>query len=285
MIITNNYNLPEPLVSAVKAFQYNYKKSLDGEEKFSVTELLKPAYMLKLQKKYHNDVEEDVTERFWALEGQAMHAILSAQYSDNSLSEERLTISINNVKISGQIDFYKDGILDDYKNTTVWKFIFKDFIEYERQLNIYRLLLIHAGFPVNQLRIIMLLKDWSKSKAKYDPSYPDIPIKTINIPIWDIKDTYNYVKERIEYHLNEYPDICLPEDRWETPTTYAIIKNENKRSLKNYTDELLAKDHIERLKKTDSKNKYAIEIRPGESRRCEYCNVKKYCDLWMEAIK
>jgi len=278
MQITNKYNLPEAIVSAIHAFQYNYTASKTGEEKFTVSELLKPAYQRYLQKKHFAQITEDASERIWALMGQAMHAVLNNQNVDNSLSEERLRAVIDNVIISGQIDMYKDGIIDDYKFCSTWKYIFHDYEEFEKQLNIYAYLCRTTGLPVNEIRAILVFNNWSLEEADRKSAYPQEPIKVIPLNLWDNETTLEFIRERITAH--QHPHICNESERWSKQTKYAVMKNKNKsaKSLCNSLSE--AEIYIENL--NDTKNKYRIDIRPGVDKRCnKYCNVKNFCSYYL----
>lgn len=73
-ILTNNYNLPQPLVDAVKADSYEVSGDI------STTTLISPPQVRMLKKQFGRDIEEDVSEYLWALLGTAVHGILERSH-------------------------------------------------------------------------------------------------------------------------------------------------------------------------------------------------------------
>ena len=127
-----------------------------------------------------------------------------------------------------------------------------------------------------------MLRDWMKSKAAQDPHYPPIPFMSVDVPLWNIDMQRLYITERCELHslaeaTSEAP-MCSPEERWERPTTWAVIKKGNKRAARVLESEQAAKDWIDLAGETNAK--YEIELRPGESIRCkDYCLVREVCQF------
>lgn len=70
MKLTNNYNLPTPLVDAVKADSYEVSGDI------STTTLLSSPRIRMLKKQFGRGLEEDVSDYLWALMGQVAHGIL-----------------------------------------------------------------------------------------------------------------------------------------------------------------------------------------------------------------
>lgn len=70
MKITNVNNLPAPFVSAVE-HEYQYK-----DKQYSVTQLLKGSCEAVLERRYHNEIERDVSDMIWLIFGTAVHSIL-----------------------------------------------------------------------------------------------------------------------------------------------------------------------------------------------------------------
>lgn len=280
MILTNKYNIPEPIYNAVKAFERNYQNSKVGNEDFTVTELITPPHLLKLKIKHHDEYQEDVTDRVWSLFGQACHKILEIQITDNSLKEERLITNIDGVKLSGQIDFFHNGILIDYKIVSVWKYILSDYRDIIQQLNILAYLLETYGFRVDKIGACFIFRDYSKNKAKIDKEYPQLPIITIKFDKWSKEKTFNFIKERISCHRNN-TEICYPDERKRTNDKYAVMKNDNKNASRLFDTRNAAYKYIEDHK--DKKNKYRVEERLGEDKRClHFCPVNKFCSYYLE---
>ena len=310
MRLLNAHNIPEAMIKAMSNFQE------PKEDVLRVSELIGAPKQKKLRIKYWAFIEEDASERLWALLGQAVHYILEKGAPDNSFKEERLQYMIDGVLISGQSDIWCDGEIGDYKVTSVYSFLLGMKPEWVAQLNVYRWLWEKNGFKTNSLKIHAILRDWIKSKAMLDPKYPQINQITVDIPLWTMKETEAYIKRRIALHkLPKAPD-CTDEEKWTRPTTYAVMEKDGKRArrvcstigeanlwVKNnskwyiVTDEkkkspsfLVMKHglvkHRGAFKTLEEAESYVkinetlrVEIRKGKNVKCEgYCNVAKWCN-------
>lgn len=69
--ITNTYDLPAPLVAAIRNDEYSR-----GDCDLSVTELIGPARIRQLKRKYDKLITEDASDRLWSLIGKIGHKIL-----------------------------------------------------------------------------------------------------------------------------------------------------------------------------------------------------------------
>jgi len=279
MTITNKLNLPKVFENAVKSFQRDYTNT----SKYSATDLLKSPYMLNLEKLHSAEITEDVMDRVWALTGTALHEVLTkSNDSKEVLIEERLKVVIDGIEISGQFDaFYEDGTLDDYKMSSVWKYKYKDYTDFEQQLNIYAYLLYIYGFTVKKIRAIMILRDYSKGKSKTEKDYPQNPIEMIELNLWDNEKTEAFIKDRIQKHLTETDIICNKKERWLRDEKWAIMKKGNKKATKLFDDELSASEYLKTLD-----DKYSVEYREGVDAKCEdYCRVNKWCEYYNPRAK
>jgi hypothetical protein len=268
--LTNVYELPEALVRAIK--NDPYKSGGD----ISVTKLIDSPQVRVLRREYSSAVVEDVSDRIWALLGQAVHTILErAGEEDHVKVEERLYADVNGWKVSGQYDRMDlhGTTLDDYKVTSTYAINGK--IEWERQLNCLRWLAIQNGYQVDRLRIIAILKDWKKAKVALDPSYPKVPVAVVEIPVWDLSETHQYICDRVVLHqAADAGDVppCTNEERWYSGTKFALMKKGAKRAIKLF-------DRKEDI--GDIADGTFVEERPGVYRRCaDYCEVSGFCDQW-----
>jgi len=276
---TNKYNLPYSFVRALEKKTYTRKPEWD----FSVTELLKPVQIRALEKRHGDKITEDISERIWALLGSCVHEVLDKATGQDSLNEERLVVDVGGYTIAGKPDLLEDNTLTDYKVTSVWKVIFGYSPEWESQLNIYRYLYKKYGFDIDKLQIIAILRDWKASDAENKADYPNVQVHTFHIPVWDLLDTKKYIFERIKAHkeAENLPDselpFCTPEERWERPSKYAVMKGKNKRAVKLCDTEQQAEEYISNDTRTD----LWIEYRPGKAVRCEkYCPVAEFCSQY-----
>lgn len=275
MRITNTNNLPAPLVKAVS----HQRKRVPGV--FSVTELIAPPQLRALSIKHETDLVEDASDRIWSLLGTLLHGVLerNAQGLKDAIAEEVLETEVLGQKIVGHYDLSEmvlDGeLLTDWKLTSIWAV--KDGIkpEWEAQLNLYAELIRRAGRFVNQLQIIAIGRDWSKSKAQFDPGYPQQQVQTFSVPLWTPEQANEYLIERVRLHqaaeCGEWPE-CTPQERWAKETQWALMKRGQKKAVKLFLNQDMA------IRAAGEAKDLSVVERPGASVRCEsYCPVSKWC--------
>ena len=269
MIWTNERNLPAPLVSAIRNDPYKAVGDI------SVTALLKPPKVRALEFVHKEEITEDVSDHVWRLLGQSVHAILERADTSNHLAEERLSADVMGWTVSGQVDLLdSEGVLTDYKVTSVWSFLLGDKPDWEAQANIYRWLYKKAGFDVKKLQIVAILRDWTSSRAD-DEGYPNCAIHVVDIPIWDDAKVLKFVEERVALHQAALRSVagvnCSDEERWARPDTWAVKKAGAKRAKRVFKNPQEAQQMA-------AAEKLEVEHRPGENVRCErFCVVSRWC--------
>lgn len=289
MKLTNVNNLPEQFVNAVNV---DYKPT---ERQYSVTTILNSVRQTILQRRYNDEIVDDVSNQIWAILGSAFHQLLeNSQESSNELKEEYLkqelsclSDELKNYFLSGKADLYNEleNKIVDFKTTSVFKFIKKDFEDYKMQLLMYAWLFRKIGFNVDKGEIIAILRDWQKSKAKIDKSYPQLQVQKVKFDF--NKDDFDYIENFIKNKFLELkenegkPDDLLPmcseEERWREPTKYAVKKKANKTASKIHSTLEEAEEHIRNLEEKYP-NIYEIEIREGTDKKClEYCSACQFC--------
>ena len=287
MKITNKANLPDALVSAISTGDYRPKPN-----RISVTSLINPPQLESLKRKHWDDLEEDASDRIWALLGSASHSILEQADVDNTLTEEKLTYEVDGWTVSGKADLYdSQGVLSDYKVTSAYSFLHGVKPEWEAQLNLYALLYGRHGFEVNSLQIVAILRDWTKLKSLSTPDYPKTQVKVQPIVIWPLYQQQAYLETRLNLHrravsLDEYPP-CTDEERWMRGEEWAVKKAGNKRAARVFDHATQAEaDKRQRQEADGTKRvKWEVEHRPGQYMRCEsYCPVSEFCKQW-EAVR
>jgi hypothetical protein len=282
MKLTNKLNLPQPIVKAVSNDGYN-----SGDCDISVTSLLKPPQMLALEKRFGDQLEEDVSDRIWSLLGQVVHGILE-RAEETAIAEQRLVVEVDGWKVSGQMDRFllKEGILQDYKFTSVYKI--RDGVpeEYAKQLNIYAHILRQHKRTVNKLQIVAILRDWSKNQyvREGDP-YPAQQVVLLDVPIIPDEEVAAYIAERVALHkaaASQSPEElaqlspCSGEDRWARGDVWAVVKNGQKKASRLCQSKEAAELAVEALG-----SNYTIKFRPGENIRCKsYCVAAKFCEQY-----
>lgn len=281
MKITNKYGLPQAFVTMAES-DYQYK-----DKRYSVSSLLKGTREIILERRHHDKIEQDVSDMIWLLFGTAVHSILEQhEEADHELAEEYLILDLENgYKLSGRFDLYnaKTKTVTDYKTCSVWKMIYKDFEDWRTQLLIYAYMLKSIGFEVETGEIIAMMKDHSKSKAKYDHNYPQLPVDRIKFSFSDkdFEEIEVFIKERFkeiakaEGMADDELPLCTPEQRFNSGDKFAVMKKNRKRALR-------VLDSMEEAETYLANNGGDfIETRPGEDKKCnDYCRVNKFCSYY-----
>jgi hypothetical protein len=291
MEITNNYNLPEPIYNAVKGV-YPQK---DG--RLSVTRLIDSPLIPKLLKEYWDEITEDASGRLWALLGNALDGVLTEHAPKHWIVQEKLEVPIDGLTLVGKIDYFdpETGVLGDWKATSVWSYVFGGREEWEKQLNVYDWMERKRGRTVTQLVAQRLFRDFMGRKAN-EPDYPDIPFMSIELPRWTPEQQEAYIYERIKCHTEDSSPRCAAEERWEKPTTWAVMKKGRKSALRVLSELAEAKtwcvDNGHGKWNKDAQGAIelgsSIEIvrRVGECVRCKsYCPVRHVCPINPEKDK
>jgi hypothetical protein len=284
MKLTNKHNIPQVFVNAIERDDY-----AKGEVNLSVTELINSPRIVQLKRLHWNELEEDVSDKIFALMGKGVHHVLEHGKEDGSIREQRLYVELNGWKISGAIDLQtmEDGKISivDHKVTGAWA-VMNTKSEWETQLNCYAYLVEKVKkIPIGKLSITAIIRDWNKRDAKTKADYPAAPIKVIDIPLWSFEDRENFIKDRISLHSNAHFSsevgedyvFCTSSEMWESPTTYAIKKIGNKRATAVYATQEEAEENL--------KDGYEMETRSGERRRCaDYCQVNQFCSQYQQYL-
>ena len=278
MKLTNKLRLPEVIVDAVANDSYT-----KGQADISVTELLMPPQLRQLKLKHADDLEEDVSDRIYSLLGQSLHVIIERASAGklDALSETTVYSEYEGWTIKGQADhiLLSTGELLDFKMTSVYKIkdgqIPREWVE---QTNIYRRLLQkEKGLAVNSIAIIVILRDWSKNKARQTQDYPQAQVLRLDVPLWSEAETDDFIRQRIRLHQAAEPPACSDYDVWAKPTSYAVMKRGNVRAIRILNNRLEA----DALASTSS-NLY-VDERPGEAIRCQdWCPVSHVCVQWRD---
>lgn len=251
-----------------------------------VTELIDSPQVKRLKIKHWHNIVVPASRFLYSLRGSLMHGLVAGHQDANTLTEEKLSTVVNGVKITGTPDKYEaSGLLIDYKYTSMWAFTsIKP--EWSSQLNVYAYLLFIHGFNVEALQIRSILDDWSASKATYDKEYPQTPFKKVDIPLWKVEDQESFIRAMVLRHQTEGA-CCHPEEQWQKPTTYAVMKEGLKRAKAVFGTETRpgSREDAETWIKENTTKKdeklYSVVERPGRNIRCEaYCLVAPFCSQW-----
>ena len=283
MKLTNKYNLPDTFINVIQRPTYSR-----GSSEISVTEILSPPQLVLLRRRHADEIEVDAADQVWALFGSAVHNILEHGKDDHHVVEERLHTTFDGWRISGQIDlqeYQADGsvVISDYKVTSAWT-VQQEKSEWVDQLNMYAWLIQRVkGVPVTGLKIVGIVRDWSRREAANKETYPQAPIVVLDIPLLSDEEQEAFVKNRLHLHneanfaaVSGTMPECTPEEMWEKPTTYAVIKEGGKRAKKVFYIQQEAEAFL-----AEQKGAHYVETREGGRTRCEsFCQAAPYCDQW-----
>jgi len=287
MKLTNKFNLPETFINVIKRPQYSR-----GNSEISVTEILSPPQLVLLRRQYADDIEQDASDMVWSLFGSAVHNILEHGKDDHHIVEERLFTMFEGWSISGAIDLQEvvDGkiLISDYKVTSAWA-VQQEKQEWINQLNLYAWLVESVkGEQVAGLKIIGIVRDWSRREAAIKDTYPQSPIVTLDIPLWSPEDRETFVKQRLTLHneanfaaVSGLMPECTSEEMWEKKTTYAVMKEGGKRAKKVFEIKEDAAAFA-----GQQKDPHYIEVREGGRTRCDsFCQVAPFCKQYQTYLK
>lgn len=277
MRITNELKLPQVLVDLIVREQREY---VDG--RYSVTELLNGTKEIILKRRHNDKLVTDVSEHIAKLFGTAFHHLFELNDKEQDKIEQKIEYAVTkDFTLSGRYDRSDDYVIEDYKTTRVNKYLNKDFSDYRRQGLMYAWIERKNGRYIDKLRFYLFLKDYTAIRSKSDSNYPKAQIQ-----VWEYQITTSDMQEIESYIMDKANDIleanrlkddeipyCSEEQRWNSGTKYAVMKNGAKRATAVFND-LKEAQHA-------TSNGYYIETRKGEDMKCDnYCEVKEYCNYW-----
>lgn len=270
MIHTNEAGLPEVLAAALTPDRRATKPGT-----FSVTELLAPPQIRVLTRKHRHELTEDVASRLRRFNDGLLHHVLEQLGSTGGRKVERLlSYATDDGVVAGSFDVLLVGSeLVEYRSVSTWrvsKGVPQDWVE---RLNLYAEILRRRGRAVTALTVVGMFKDWTASRAR-EEGYPRAEVQTFDIPLWEPEEASAFLRARLALHQaadgGTYPP-CTPEERWEKPTKYALMKIGRQRAVKVYDDEEPARGNM-------TSDRHYVEPRPGQSTRCLfYCRVAAFC--------
>lgn len=285
MKITNKMNLPQAFVEMA---QSDYTPT---PKRYSATALLKSIREVILERRHGNEIEQDVSDMVWMLFGTAVHSIIERQKEGKTeFKETYVEMPVGDYKVSGRFDSYDAATqtITDYKTCSVWKVVHNEFDDWKKQLLIYAAIMDYTGFPVKHGQIVAMMKDHSKSKAKFDPTYPQFPVLQIRFDYSnaDFKQINAFIRDRLEQiaAAEKLPDdelpVCTPEERYNSGDKFAVMKKGRKTALRVLSSEEEA-EHWMADNGGDT-----IQCRPGEDKKCkDYCAACKFCNYYQEHVK
>lgn len=298
MKITNKFKLPEQFLHVANSDTY----SRAGAD-LSVTQLLIPIRELLLTSANEGARSEDLSDALYSMLGDAVHKVMAdvASFENGVIAEERLTIPVLGVTLTGQIDrqVIKNGHIElsDYKLTSYAHYKVQldriaksarsplhEQTDWVQQLNAYAYLTQKVkGIPVSSAKIICILRDWTKMRAVKDKNYPQAPVIEINIPLYNMQARYRYVLGRVkailaansEFEMNGTLPECTVEEMWGKADVFTTkVGSSNKSEHPNIGDALTRYKTL-----TSGGYKASVTYKPGDRIKCQhYCSARSVCD-------
>jgi len=214
--------------------------------------------------------------------GQALDHILTQNAPKHWITQEKIEANVDGITVVGKADYFdpETGILGDWKSTSSWSYVFGGKQEWEKQLNCYAWLERQRGREVKKLVAQRLFRDWMARKSS-ENNYPERPFMEIEIPLWSNEKQDEYIKDQVHFHtMCPQPTECTPEQKWEKPTTYAVMKKGRKSALRVLESLDAAYDWIADNGHSTAYENGGIDVaeRKGECTRClNYCPVRSVC--------
>lgn len=269
------------------------KDHLEGID-FSVTSLLKtPREFQLIQRNKDKLPERPLDNKLATFLGSAVHKAVeqSLQYNENYLVEFRMEfdeeVDGKTVKVAGTCDMYDkvNKRLIDHKTTTTFIYGSELKPEWIEQLNVYAYLLRRLGYPVEQLTINCVYKDWRPTAGKYKEDYPPLPVMEFNFDPWPEDTAEKFYKEKLREHVRcmgaDVSVLALCDDTymWSKPESYAVYRPGASKAIRLLPTRGDAERYIRDKRLTGCQ----IEHRVGERTKCErYCLAAPFCDQYQK---
>lgn len=305
MKLTNLTGLPQPLVDVAETTINGHPRMADNE--FSVTELLKGTKEIVLARRHFDELSIDVQQSFNLWDGTAIHALFEkASHAYECLAEKRFKLdlgvwseSLKGYFLSGSPDYYdpSTATLIDYKTTKVAAYdrhstlVDEDWLY---QTLVYTHMLRNAGYKVEHIIIVAMMKDHSAIKAETTSGYPKYPIQIIDYSHLvnngefdaDMKGYYvNKVQEVL--NMRALSDDCVPpctsSERFENED-WAIMKKGQKKAFRaGFTSESEAYLALETF---DDQTNLSVVHRAGDPKKCRlYCSCAPFCNFYKQHME
>ncbi len=281
MIYTNKMGLAQEIANAMPTERH----CKQGE--ISATTLIKGAKQVVLSDRHFDEIEVDISDCIKPLIGTAVHHYLEVK-NPNAFTEEKFSVEVQGKKVTGQIDLYDmaNGVIYDYKTTSVFKVIYKSYDEWQKQALIYAWLMKKNGLEVKKCVFVPMFTDWTKAESRRKADYPNGGAMTVEFEVTDeaLKSIEEYINLKVAEisKAETLPDDEIPEcselERWARPTIWAVMKKGRKTAV---NAKLTDKAEAEAMAATIDGG--YVEERKGVSAKCEgYCSCCDFCKFYKE---
>lgn len=310
MKLTNTTGISLPLAVWLASDNYDF---VAGDKSISATALLKPVRQILLKERLTEETREtpDVSDFLASRLGHSIHdgieqawkasykaALSKLGYPDHLINrvkvnpekiepndipvwiEQRGSREIKGYTISGKFDMVLEGVLQDFKSTSVYTYIkgSKD-EDYCLQGSIYRW--IHQDkITADHINIQFIFTDWSRAQARSQKDYPQQRVLSHRVELMSIEETEAWITNKLneleKYALADETEIprCSDKELWRGETVYKYFADPQKtdgRATKNFTN--LSEANAFRA----SKAKGIVLTVPGKVKACSYCPAFLSC--------
>lgn len=320
MRVSNNLDISLPIAVWLLHDEYDY---VDKPNYISVTSLMKPIRQIVLKNRVPPEKQTpDVSEYIARALGNAVHTAIQHAwengkdgplkllgYSEEVIerivvnpTEEQLRysnsiipvyfeqrgfreVTVNGVTytIGGKFDMVADGIVQDFKTTSVWTWTkgTKD-EDYTLQGSLYRWL--HEDkITEDHIRINFFFTDWSKMMLR-TANYPQKRCEHKDIPLKSITETQSWIENKLAQVVRymDAPESEIPEctdaELWRSDPQFKYFsdpekaKDPNARSTKNFDNLVDARKF-----QMEKGGKGSIVTKLGEPKACGYCPAFEAC--------
>ena len=316
MIYTNDYHLPDEIVAAIKAKDYEPKPD---PYRVSVTTFKDAPLKAFLRKKYHAEIVTDVADQFWALKGDLFHSLMEKHTDGAITAEQKWEVAYKEITLVGKQDHYNAAreTIRDWKTTTAYLSDDK-VLEWEKQLNMYAWMARKQGLKVSNIEIVGEFRDWMKRSADEanfgmlsplqkkltavfkerfakDPGkiakckYPPVPVLTFSsnagdLKLWSDEECEEYIEGRYQVFIKAIKLYVEDKVHEITPCTAEErwAKGEAWAVMKEGQKQAIrggvCKSLAEAEEVAGDDPKLSIQHRPGSDKNClEYCQVAEHC--------
>lgn len=195
--------------------------------------------------------------------------------------EQRAIRHIDGYAIGGKFDMVAEGIVQDYKSTSAYTWLYggRD-EEHQLQGSIYRWL-NPDKITEDFIRINYIFTDWKKSDARSNPAYPQKRVESKDIELLSIEETENWIRNKLALYTKykDVPENQLPEctdaELWRSAPQFKYYADPTKtdgRSTKNFTDLNEARTFM-----ATKGGKGIVITVAAEPKRCGYCEAFSIC--------
>jgi len=300
MKFTNRHNLPKYIIKQLSLPH----RPVEG--RYSVTQLIDAPLPRTLLMERWDNIEVDYSDFLVPYLGTMFHAGQAKHVEDDEQAEHKIEIDEDGLIVVGKSDvvrynpiqagILKYNIIHDTKLTKV------GFLKFNReklaeQLNCYCWQQRKNGAYIEKLIGDLFYRDWDYKKiwCWHEKDYPQILYEQVVYEPWPFEQQDEFVLSCLHDHKVNSHRECTAEEKWQTETTYVLMKKGQKKAemasepssygkTKMMTEQRVVELAQQKRIKVDGVN-YWVQRRLGLNIRCEhYCGCRSVCPYSVSRI-